>query len=96
MTNSLPWDSADGKPPDKKRRSQMQIEAAIIKVVISDYLTTNQIAIRVNVNRVLAKSYMKKLAERGLVETKKIKGLTNYSATPKGIAWLKRFESLGP
>lgn len=77
-----------------KRRSHIEVEAAILRALVSEYLTINQLAIRVNLNRVLAKNYVKELSQKGRVESKKTKGLARYSASQNGVAWLKRFETL--
>lgn len=96
MTNSYsPWGSIDEVRRNReKRRSHIEVHAAVLKELASEYLSINQIAIRVNLNRTLAKSYVNELSQKGQVETRKIKGIACYSATQRGVAWLKRFESL--
>jgi len=96
MINSYPaWDPAEQDPESKgKRRSHIEVQASILKALASEYLTINQLAIRVNLNRVLAKTYVKELSQKGRIERKKTKRLERYSATQRGVAWLKRFESL--
>lgn len=79
-----------------KRRSHIEILAAILRALASEYLTTNEVAIRVHLNWALAESYMKELSQKGHIESKKIGELTSYSATEAGVSWLKRFETLGP
>ena len=96
MTNSYPpWNSTDEvRPSDKKRRAHIEIKAAVLKASASEYVTINHIANRVHLNNALAGKFVKELSKKGLAESKKAGGLTRYSATAKGLAWLKHFESL--
>ncbi len=89
------WGTADEDRKNRgKRRSHIEVQASILRALASEYLTINQLAIRVNLNRVLAKTYVKELSQKGRIESKKMKGLERYSATQSGVAWLKRFETL--
>jgi predicted transcriptional regulator len=78
----------------KKRRSHLDTQAEILKILASEYLTMNQIVIRANLNRPLTKIHINQLLQKGHLEVKKTQGFACYSASQKGIAWVKRFEAL--
>ncbi len=76
------------------RRSHLEVLAVIIKCMMSDTLSTHQLIFHANLNRQLAKQYLGELRGKGLIETNLVNGVTRYSATPKGIEWLRTYVRL--
>ena len=78
------WHSTDLRADKKaKRRSHIEDRAAILRSLASEYLTINQLAICVNLNRVLGKGYVMELLQKGHVEVKKNTQPLKYSATQR-------------
>jgi len=73
----------------------MDIEASILECILTEAGSLNKILIHANLNRKAAKAHLRKMASDGLVKVVvNTKGHTVYSATDKGIRWLKRYKSL--
>jgi len=74
----------------------MDIEASILDCVVAESASVSNIMRHANLNRETVKTHLIRMVSHGLA--KKIvggsKGYTMYSATEKGILWLKRFRSL--
>ena len=81
----------------RKRRSRVDIEASIIDYVLFENASVNKITFHANLNRKAAKIYLSRMVSQGLVKkmVNGSKGWVMYSATEKGILWLKRYRSLG-
>jgi len=90
------WRSVDEKVRRNrgKRRSHLEVQAAILRALAADYMTMNQLAIHVNLNSAFAKRLVKELFDKGQIETRVIRGLASHSATQSGVAWLKHFDAL--
>jgi len=83
------WKEADERPARKKRKSHIELQAAALKALSTDYLTMNQFVQELKINWHLAEILMKELSKKRLIESKVVRGHTVYSATQKGIKWLK-------
>lgn len=76
------------------RRSSLDIEASILRALSNDDLTLNKIVTYMNLNRKLARRYVRELSGIGFLEVRNNKAFDSYSTTEKGIEWLTRYKSL--
>ena len=73
----------------------MDIQAAILDCMLIEGASLNKIMIRANVNRTAAKQvHLTRMAAEGVVKVEEVKGHRVYSATSKGIKWLKGYKNL--
>jgi len=94
LTNSYSqWKDADEGATRKKRKFHIELQAAALKALATDYHTLNQL-VKDNVNWSLAERLVKELSKKKLIESKTVRGRMVYSATQKGTKWLKYFETL--
>jgi predicted transcriptional regulator len=74
----------------------MDIEASILDCLLAEGSSVNKIVFHANLNRDTVKIHASRMVSHGLVKkiTGGSMGYTVYSATEKGIIWLKRYRSL--
>jgi predicted transcriptional regulator len=73
----------------------MDIEASILECLLIEGASLNKISIYSNLNRKAAKAHLGRMVSDGLAKI--VAGAKEhmvYSATEKGILWLKRYKSL--
>jgi predicted transcriptional regulator len=100
MLNASKVVCASGNGPvrisEGERRSRMDIEASILECFLVESASVNKIMRHANLNRDAVKIHVSRMISHELV--KKIGGGSKeymvYSATEKGILWLKRYRSL--
>jgi predicted transcriptional regulator len=68
-----------------KRRSSLDIQASILRTVSNDDLSLNKIVAYVNLNRRLAKTYVKELFGKGFLEVRSHGRFESYATTEKGM-----------
>jgi predicted transcriptional regulator len=77
---------------NSQRRSSLDIQASILRAVSNDELSMNKIVVYVNLNRKLAKKYVRELFGKGFLEVKNDSKFERYSTTEKGMEWLTRYK----
>lgn len=75
----------------KSKRSHLGINAEILKALLSNELTVNQLTRYLNLNTRMTKTSMDELLAKGFVVTNHEKRFTTYSATPLGARWLNTY-----
>jgi predicted transcriptional regulator len=80
---------------DEERRSRADIQAAILDCVLTKSASLNRISIFANLNRKAVKDHASRLVSHGLIQVVSgNRGYSVYSASEKGIKWLKRYRNL--
>lgn len=75
-----------------QRRSSLDIQASILRALSGDELSINKIVAYMNLNRRLAKKYVRELFGKGFLEVRNDSTFERYSTTEKGKEWLTRYK----
>jgi len=89
---SFPMTAPKRKRPP--RRSQLEMEAEILRALAAESLSTYNLIYHVGLNRRTAKRSIGEVLTRGLIEAKRTERGIQYSITAKGTEWLSLYKNI--
>ena len=81
-------------PKNQPRRSEIEIKASILDCLLEEDSTVNKIRDRVGLNLGMTKTRLTKPIALGFVKRIDATGWVRYSATEKGVKWVRHYRKV--